>query len=88
MKNNADSALIFDEDLICPVVDLHSSKKRGCAAGDDRSVESDHSDPFMKSPMIAGERPSQRLGIDHDLRTPHSPAIESKTRPRIRAAGP
>jgi hypothetical protein len=37
MKNNADSALIFDEDLICPVVDLHSSKKRGCAAGDDRS---------------------------------------------------
>jgi hypothetical protein len=28
MKNNADSALIFDEDLICPVVDLHSSQKK------------------------------------------------------------
>jgi hypothetical protein len=88
MKNNADSALIFDEDPICPVVDLHSSKKRCCAAGDDRSVESDHPDPFMKSQLIAGERLSQRLGIDHDLRTPHSPAIESKPRPRIRAAGP
>lgn len=33
MKNNADLALIFHEDLICPTVGLHSSHEKGLRRG-------------------------------------------------------